>query len=690
MNHRELACGGAATASAATLMLTCGMATPRWWLATMIFLTLATALARAAARPGAGGARVLVTLRVIVLGVVLTLLVTVFTSRSLAAASAFYLGITPLLGTESLLLLVGCALVFVPVADPLQPATVLARVVYVVAWGLLLLTAVARASHRLRTPIAGYATLHTARRQMSVTRSCRRPLAWALAGGLLAAAVMPIGPPRPLGLPASAWSDAVPQGSEEEARVSLTALGDVDLGLRGAWRTDPVAMVPADSPRYWRSGLLTGYDGRLLTFRMSSDSALPTPRTLQPNSADGRTVTVPNALRPVDVDPGGPAGTYLVQPTDQAVGMPVIAPGTLRSVTPAMPARLISDDQGFVLLSAEAYQVTAVATPELDEVATSVLPPPSALTAELAAQDRWRVLPSTVSSRTRDLARQITAGTQGRAQAVAAIRDYLTSQYTYDLQAPVAPEGRDSVDFFLFDSHRGYCVHFAAAELVLLRSLDIPARVVIGYLGGHEDTAHPGDRVITADRGHAWTEAYLPEAGWVRSDATPAGSLDPASAARYAWPTRWFWLFGGALAAMAAWTARGRLRAWWQRRRRHPDDPPGTSGTAPRSGPSRHPDLEQAYDRLEQALARTPLPRAPTETITELAFRLPQARSGLSVLSRSRYAVHDLGPQDRATAVATLDETAQALQTASRAAPPHTGGWPRRRRRPGRLRSRRR
>lgn len=108
----------------------------------------------------------------------------------------------------------------------------------------------------------------------------------------------------------------------------------------------------------------------------------------------------------------------------------------------------------------------------------------------------------------------------------------------------------------------------------------------------------------------------------------------------------------------------------------------------PRPGAARHPELEQAYDRLEQALARTSLPHAPTETLTELGLRLPRARTGLSVLSRSRYDVQELSPEEQAGAMATMDETTRALGAVTRGAPRHIGVWPRRPRRPGRLRSR--
>lgn len=41
---------------------------------------------------------------------------------------------------------------------------------------------------------------------------------------------------------------------------------------------------------------------------------------------------------------------------------------------------------------------------------------------------------------------------------------------------------QDFASWFLTQSDTGYCVHFAAATAAMLRALDIPARMVTGYL----------------------------------------------------------------------------------------------------------------------------------------------------------------------------------------------------------------
>ena len=97
----------------------------------------------------------------------------------------------------------------------------------------------------------------------------------------------------------------------------------------------------------------------------------------------------------------------------------------------------------------------------------------------------------------------------------------IRSSATYDLAYPVCPEDKDEVVFFLTESHRGVCRHFASAATLLYRSLGLPARYVVGY-----STYAAGDAwtdVKGADA-HAWVEVFITGLGWVRIDPTPAQS----------------------------------------------------------------------------------------------------------------------------------------------------------------------
>jgi hypothetical protein len=64
--------------------------------------------------------------------------------------------------------------------------------------------------------------------------------------------------------------------------------------------------------------------------------------------------------------------------------------------------------------------------------------------------------------------------------------------------------------------------------MVMARSLDIPARIGIGWLPGRPD-GNGGYRVTGQDS-HAWPEIYFPTVGWVRFEPTPQVQTGPLPA----------------------------------------------------------------------------------------------------------------------------------------------------------------
>lgn len=91
--------------------------------------------------------------------------------------------------------------------------------------------------------------------------------------------------------------------------------------------------------------------------------------------------------------------------------------------------------------------------------------------------------------------------------------------FRYTLQPPLL--GRDSVDDFLFGTRAGFCEHYASALVVLMRALQIPARVVTGYQGGERNPVD-GYWTVRQSDAHAWAEVWLAGRGWVRVDPTAA------------------------------------------------------------------------------------------------------------------------------------------------------------------------
>ena len=70
----------------------------------------------------------------------------------------------------------------------------------------------------------------------------------------------------------------------------------------------------------------------------------------------------------------------------------------------------------------------------------------------------------------------------------------------------------------VFRKRRGVCQDFAHVQIACLRSLNLAARYVSGYLRTYPP---PGrERLIGADASHAWVSAYCPGAGWLDLDPT--------------------------------------------------------------------------------------------------------------------------------------------------------------------------
>jgi len=134
-----------------------------------------------------------------------------------------------------------------------------------------------------------------------------------------------------------------------------------------------------------------------------------------------------------------------------------------------------------------------------------------------------------IPDRVRALARQIVQGRNTDRAKADAILDALSERCTYDLQAERAPPGADPVEYFLFESKRGYCDLFASAYALLARSVGLPSRYVTGFLMQPEVPDARGFYTVRASDYHAWAEVFFEGAGWVAFDATERADTAPGS-----------------------------------------------------------------------------------------------------------------------------------------------------------------
>ena len=119
------------------------------------------------------------------------------------------------------------------------------------------------------------------------------------------------------------------------------------------------------------------------------------------------------------------------------------------------------------------------------------------------------------------LAEELTSKTTDDLKKVEVIYDYVINNITYDKQkARTVQSGYlPKVDQILA-SKKGICFDYAAVMASMLRSQDIPTKLVVGYTG----SAY-----------HAWISTYTPETGWVEGiiffDGVSWKLMDPTFAA---------------------------------------------------------------------------------------------------------------------------------------------------------------
>jgi transglutaminase-like putative cysteine protease len=157
--------------------------------------------------------------------------------------------------------------------------------------------------------------------------------------------------------------------------------------------------------------------------------------------------------------------------------------------------------------------------------------PPVVLADPLSAAQRhdYLSLPP-LDPRIERLAREVTLGTRGPEARARAIEQHLRREYGYTLKL-LSHEVQDPLAYFLFERRKGHCEYFASAMAVMLRTIDIPSRVVTGFQSGVFNPLS-GLQLIRTSDAHSWVEAYLPGRGWTTFDPTPP---DSAAAAESIW-----------------------------------------------------------------------------------------------------------------------------------------------------------
>ena len=287
-----------------------------------------------------------------------------------------------------------------------------------------------------------------------------------------------------------------------QVRSRLVDLSDAELFT---------VAVPEDQRQYWRLTSLDEFDGDTWRARARYEEASgPLAATLTPSAAGPPVVQavtltgLGNSYLPVAyelrrvVDDGGVPMEY------EAYSGSLIK---ARGAALAGPARF-----GYVVESA----VPTIGDPDrLRGSATSMLDE------EFLASNTQ--IPDELPDRIRVEAERVTAGARSDYHRALMLQDYfrLDGGFRYDLE--VHAQGIDSLEDFLFEARAGYCEQFASAFAALARSIDLPARVAVGFTWGEWDPERGADGayVVQGRHAHAWPEVYFAGTGWIRFEPTP-------------------------------------------------------------------------------------------------------------------------------------------------------------------------
>lgn len=128
------------------------------------------------------------------------------------------------------------------------------------------------------------------------------------------------------------------------------------------------------------------------------------------------------------------------------------------------------------------------------------------------------------------------------------LAQYLKQYYTIQPDWPALGPEDDLVESFLFKTQGGYPDHFPTVLTMMLRSIGIPARLVVGFAPG-EFNPFTGFYLVRNTDAYAMTEVYFPGQGWFGFDPIPGHDLIPPSVENnetfstlqrlWAWATGW-------------------------------------------------------------------------------------------------------------------------------------------------------
>ncbi len=330
-------------------------------------------------------------------------------------------------------------------------------------------------------------------------------------------------------------SDAQSGRSGLSANMQVGAIASLALDESIAMRVRFTGPPPLPQDMYWRGPVLSSFDGKEW-------------RPLRPTFSQ-------RYLLPADLKVSGRGIPYEVtmEPSnrpwllvlDAAIDKPVL-PGYQLSMTSELQWLSGQPLMDIVRYKAESFPVFSHGP----------------LHRSAPLQD-YLELPPGFNPRTLELAAQMRrdpryAQADSATLVEATLERLRSGGYSYTLDPGTF--GPNSADEFWFDRKEGFCEHIASSFVILMRALDVPARIVTGYQGGERNPVD-GYWVLRQSDAHAWAEVWEEGKGWVRVD--PTGAVAPGRISQFGRLMAPQGIVAGAVGALSP-NLLGEIRAAWE------------------------------------------------------------------------------------------------------------------------------
>ena len=292
-------------------------------------------------------------------------------------------------------------------------------------------------------------------------------------------------------LPGPIWAIPGNTGSGATGLSESMSPGDItDLGLSDevAFRVEFSTARPRADQMYWRGPVLSDFNGRTW-LRAGMRGRVSDTLEFAGEPTEYRVVLEPNG-----------------QNWAFAIDMPQSWEATRRRNV------VMSSDYELRIFAAGEGRLDYRVTSYTSYTAREALTP--------AERERFTRLPPESNPRTRALVEGWLRDDPAPDEIIARALDIFRGEsFFYTLTPP--PLGKHTADEFIFETHEGFCEHYASAFAIMLRMAGLPTRIVTGYQGGELNGIGNYYMVRQADA-HAWTEVWLGERGWVRVDPISA------------------------------------------------------------------------------------------------------------------------------------------------------------------------